>query len=343
MKAISTQIQGGLAVLGLVAAYFTWQRPPETQQKNSVTMFEASKSALEKVRYTDGTRAVAVERKDRLMVSYAFEPGKRPEYDAGTELETIDAGVDGGAVVKPRPPPPPPDRTVYANERAETVWGRVQSFEATRALGRLGDEKESELGLTGSERVLELTKSGATTRFIVSKPVSGVVGSYTKNAQTGEVFLVPTSVFNDLDPNSQVLIDRRLHTFKLTDFDSFTVSADGKSATYTVEGAQAPATMRISPVATPDKPDELLKNWHERLWNRLVVSEVLERDELPKAGTPEVVLRIEYTRKGNQTGWLEIGSVGGTSWWARTENTASWVQVNQSAEDVAIEGRKLAL
>lgn len=345
MKARSAAIQGALAAAGLVAAYFTWQRPAETQKKESVVIADANKNSLERVSYSDGTRIVTVEKKDRFLVTLAYLPGKRPEYDAGSPFDEVDAGTlpDGGVIPK-RPPPPPPvaDRTVFANERAEQLWTKLTPFEGTRALGVIPTEKLSELGLENSSKRLELTISGTPTSFIINKQIAGVAGSYAQNEKTKEVFLVSNQLFNELDPNSTVLVDRRLHTFKLTEFDAFTLTSGGKTSSFVASGADIPATMRIAPAATPDKPDELTKNWHDKIWSRLVVTDVLSKDEQPKNGAPEVVLRIEYTLKGKPQGWLELGNDEKQNWWARSENTASWVSLHMGAQDIALEGSKLA-
>ncbi len=344
MKARSAALQGGLAAVGLIAAYTTWQRPAESQQKDSVVMVEASKNSLERVRYEDGVRAVTVEKKDRLYVTLAYLPGKRPDWDAGLPVELTDGGVDGGAVIAARPPEPPPDRTLFANERADTLWGRLTPFEATRALGKLPQDKLGELGLVGTERKLVLNIAGATNTFLISKPVNGLIGNYAQNEKTGEVFLISSSIFNELDPNSQLLVERRLHAFKPSEFDAFTVTVEGKSASFVQLGGENPTTARIAPAATPEKADELVKNWHDKLWNRLIVTEVLQKDEPPKVGVPNVVLRVDYTLKGQPKGWLEIGHHPGTNtMWARSENTASWVGLHQGAEETALEGAKLTV
>lgn len=349
MKARSAALQGGLAIAGLIAAYVTWQRPAESSKKESVVLVEATKSSLEKVRYEDGVRSVTVEKKDRLLVSLAYLPGKRPVFDAGVEVileidAGVDAGVDGGVLrVSSRPPEPTPDRTVFANDRADTVWAKLTPFEGTRALGQLPKEKLEELGLTNSDRKLELTVAGLPHRFTISRPLSGIIGSYAQDEKTGEVFLISSSLFNELDPNSQLLVDRRLHLFKPSEFDAFTVKAGEKSASYVQTGAEIPQTAKIAKAGSPDKAEELVKNWHEKIWNRLIVTEVLSADEQPKAGAPQVQLRLDYALKGQPKGWLELGFDPGGATWARSENTPSWVSVHQGSEEIILEGIKQAI
>lgn len=344
MKARSAALQGGLALAGLVAAYTTWQRPKDSMKSESVVVVDATKNSLERVRYEDGVRSVAVEKKDRLMVTLAYLPGKRPVIDAGVALVEVDAGVDGGSVLaSAKPAEPTPDRTVFANDRADTVWTKLTPFEGSRALGVLSKEKLDEVGLTNSERKLELQVAGVNRRFTISRPVSGLIGNYAQDEKSGEVFLISSSLFNELDPNSQLLVDRRLHLFKPTEFDAFTVKAGEKSAAFVSTGADIPQTAKVARAATPDKAEEMVKNWHDKIWNRLIVTEVLSLGEMPKLGEPKVQLRFEYAQKGSPKGWLELGfdPKGGT--WARSENTPSWVSVHQGSEELILEGLKVAL
>ena len=342
MKARSAALQGGLALAGLVAAYVTWQRPKDSGKSESVVVVDASKNSLERVRYEDGTRAVSVEKKDRLLLTLEYLPGKRPVIDAGETILEADGGVDAGIIrVSSRPAEPTPDRTVYANDRADTLWAKLTPFEGTRALGTLPKEKLEEVGLTNSERKLELQVSGVNRRFTISRPVAGLIGSYAQDEKSGEVFLISSSVFNELDPNSQLLVDRRLHLFKPTEFDAFTVKANEKSVAFVQTGADIPQTAKVARAATPDKAEELVKNWHEKIWNRLIVTEVLAKDEPAKWGEPKVQLRLDYTLKGQPRGFLELAFDPKGNTWARSENTPSWVSVHQGSEEIIIEGVKL--
>lgn len=348
MKARSAALQGGLAVAGLIAAYMTWQRPKESVKAESVVIVDAAKNSLERVRYEDGNRAVTLEKKDRFLVTLAFMPGKRPaEFDAGITMVEIDGGVDGGVdagtlLASSKPAPPPPDRTVFANDRADTVWTKLTPFEGSRALGKLGPEKLAEVGLTSSDRKLELQVAGVSHRFTISRPVSGLIGNYAQDEKSGDVFLISSSLFNDLDPNSQLLVDRRLHLFKPTEYDAFTVTVNGKEAAFVQTGADIPQTARVARAATPDKAEELAKNWHEKVWNRIIVTDVLSADETPKAGVPAVQLRIDYSLKGQKKGFLELAVDKTKGTWARSENTPGWVSVHQGTEDIILEGDKIA-
>jgi hypothetical protein len=347
MKAQSVTIYGALALVGLVAAYFTWQRPQETVKADQVVILDATKQSLEKVRYDDGTRFVEVTRttdgESRLWVTLGYLPGKRPVVDAGLSVDVLDGGApDGGALaVTVKTPEPPPDRTTKANDRGDTLWSRFTPFTGSRALGTLPEAKLDELGLVNSGRTLEVTVAGVPNRFVVSKPVSGIIGTYVMNERTKEVFLVPTATFSELDPSSTLLVERRLHLFKQNEFDAFTVTVDGKTGEFVQTGADVPATAKVAKKASPDKPDEMAKNWHDKIFNRLVVTEVLGLGELPKAGEPKVALRIDYSLRGQPKGWLELGFDPTAGTWARTENTTTWVAIHQGSDQLVLEASKV--
>lgn len=347
MKARSVSIYGALALVGLLAAYLTWQRPKETVKADQVVILEASKQSLEKVHYDDGTRFIDVtkrlEPEARLWVTLGYLPGKAPVVDAGLSVEVLDGGApDGGALpVTVKTAEPPPTRTTMTNERGETLWGRFTPFVGTRALGVLPEAKLDELGLVNSGRVLELTVAGTARRYVASKPVSGIIGSYVMDEKTKDVFLLPSTVFSELDPASTLLVDRRLHVFKQGDFDAVTLKVGDQVTEFLQTDGATPATAKLAKKASPDRPDEMAKNWHDKIWSRLVVTEVLGEGELPKAGEPKAALRLEYASRGAPKGWLELGTDPTGGMWARSENTASWVSIHQGSDQLVLEAQKL--
>ena len=352
MKARGAATMGVIAVATLGVAYATWQRPKETKTDSAIEVLSATKSSLQKIHYDDGMRLLEVTRTTDgdpvVWVKSGFIDGKQPVFDAGTPV-AVDAGTlaDGGrvdaGVVKqqmPPPPPPPPVRLVRGNERAEKLWDKFTPFEAVRALGTLPAEKLKELGVDASGRVLDVTVSGTERRYRVGSPVNGVVGTYVLDEKDNKVYLLPSSLMSDLEPSSGVLVDRRLHAFRSVDYDSFTVSIDGKEKEFVQTDAAIPQTTKVAPKDAPDKPDEFAKNWHEKVWSRLIVTDVLGKDELPTKGAPQPLLRVVYTLKGKQKGYLELARIGADVY-ARTEQTAGWVALHAGMDEIAAEAKKL--
>lgn len=363
MKARSAWIQGLLALGGLLLAYITWQRPKESSGAERVKVLEATKQSLELVRMEDGTRFVELRREGggelpTFWVTQGYLPGKEPVYDAGApefvaldggELDGggADAGADAGmaaphplapqAIVTP-PPQPTPTRKMRGGERALEIFHKLTPFEATRALGQLSAEKRAEVGLADSSRTLTLTVAGVARRYAIAKPQVGLFGWYIEDEQTKAVYLLEASLLSDLDPTSQVLVDRRLHTFRLNEFDAFKLSAQGKEQEYLHRAPDNIGnTVTVAKKESPDTAEELVKNWHDKVFARVVVTEVLGEGELPKAGAPEVMLRVDYTQKGAAKGFLELAMDPKKSTWARSENTAGWVAVHQASDELILE------
>ena len=344
MRAGSAAMNGALAVAGLVAAYVTWQRPKETSNNDNVTVLEATKATLGKIRYEDGTRSLEVfvpEGQKAVWLRQEFIPGKLTRIPLPGLIHPdgglVDAGT--GPLAETLEPPTPP-RQMRGNERADALLLRFTPFEAVRALGKLAAEKQKELGLENPVRKLTVTVSGQAHPFAVSNPQPGMVGTYLRDEKDGTVYLLTGSLLSELEPSSQALIDRRLHAFRGADFDEFVIGYDEKKHAYLQKDAEIPQTMKVSAKETPDKPDDLVRNWHDKVWNRLIVTEVLGKDELPKTGTPKVELRIDYLARGSSKGFLELAKSGTGDLWARTENTASWVGLHGGTDDVIAEAKK---
>ena len=355
MKASSAAVNGALAVAGLLAAYVTWQRPKETSNNDNVTVLEATKGTLGKVRYEDGSRVLEVFQPEgekavwlRMETipsaltklpsqytvqadggAYPLDGGGNGPNDAGLFMEVKAMGNE----------PPAPPREMRGNERADALLVRFTPFEAVRALGKLTAEKQKELGLEGSVRKLTVTVSGQPHVYVVSNPQAGMVGTYLRDEKDGAVYLLTGSLLSELEPSSQALIDRRLHAFRGPDFDEFVIGYDNAKHAYLQKDAEIPQTMKVSAKETPDKQDDLVRNWHDKVWNRLIVTEVLGKGEQPKTGEPKVELRIDYLARGSSKGFIELGKSAGELW-ARTENTASWVGLHAGTDDVIAEAKK---
>lgn len=346
---------GALAATALGAAYLTWQRPKESKTDNTVKVLDASKTSLTKIHYEDGTRFIditrVVEAEPVIWLKQGFLEGKSPVFDAGVPDAPADAGLtaDGGAAVSkpppPAPPPVPPTRELRGNDRAEKSWEKFTPFEAVRALGQLPDAKLKELGLDASPKLLELTVAGTAHQFRVSSPGAGFVGQYVMNLRSKDVYLLAAGTLSEIEPSSTTLVDRRLHTFKAADYDSFVVTLveSGQKKEFVQTDAQIPQTTKVAPKEQPDKPDEFAKNWHDKVWNRMIVTDVLGKGETPPGGEPAVLIRVDYFQKGKPKGFVEIARSTGVAVnvFGRSENTAGWVALHTGVEEMALEAKKL--
>ena len=333
MKAQSAVAMGALAVAGLVAAYTTWQRPAE-EKDTEATVLDLSRAALERVRYEDRKRVVeVVPSRDGTWVRQTEKPPAPPPPVAhatgGEDGGVHPASAQTSAPVAPESSEPAKAREYKANETADRLVDKFTPLRAVRALGVLPEEKLAELGLTSSERTLEVTARGTTTTFRLATAGQGSGSPYARREDDGQVYLLRGTLLSDLEFAASRLVDRRLHTFRDDEYDAIRVIVGDKERRLAKAGKAFadPATGTV---------DEFATNWHGRVWSQGTGIEVLGRGEDPAAGTPEVQVRVEYLRGDKPVGHLDLATAG-DDFFARTEHTAGWVRLHGGARQLVEE------
>jgi hypothetical protein len=342
MKASGAAVQGTLALVGLVAAYATWQRQPDKATGGDVVVLDIGRNDLERVRYQDGPKSVDLERR-------SDGPEKGLWIHLTTRESPGDAGVsapDAGVALSPQPKAP--DRDVRANDVAEKLFDKFTPLKASRSLGVLDPAKRRELGLEGSKKRLEVfARGGKHASYVVAVSALGAGTPYLQNDQDNRVYLLGSSIASDLEAASTRLVDRRLHAFKSADYDSVLVKVDDKQRELVQSPSDGHQPQKLASKKTPGKPDDFARNWHDKIWH-LVVTEVLGRSEVPSSGEPKVAVRIDYRGHGKTIGWIEVtqprtaASTPVPEMFARTEHTAGWVKVHAVGEDLVKEAKKVA-
>jgi len=330
MNVRGAAVQSGLAALGLVVAYTTWQREPD-RAPGEVVVVDANKSDVTSIKLDDGN-------------------GKTTELDRrkeGDDEPRVWLKLSADAKAKK------PAREVPGNEGAERLWDKFAPLRATRALGTLKADKLKELGLDAPKKKLEVTARGVKHVFDIGSSPYGVSDPYVKDEQDGRVYVLGGGVINDLESAGVRLVDRQLHAFKPGDYDSVTITAGGKSRTLKAPPSENQFTAKLVNAKT-GKPDDMAKNWHDKVW-RMMVVDVLGKGEQPTDGTPEVACKVQYDWRGKQKGFVELARVTPApvasnvstppkppEAWARSEHTASWDKLPGNAEDVIKECSKIA-
>jgi hypothetical protein len=330
MNVRGAAVQSGLAALGLVVAYTTWQREPE-RAPGEVVVVDVNKSDVKSVLLDDGSgKTVELERR---------QEGRDEEPRVWLKL-SADAKAKK------------PARELPGNEGADRLWDKFAPLHATRALGTLKGDKLKELGLDAPKKKLEITARGVKHTFAVGASPYGVSDPYVKDEQDGRVYVFGGGLINDLDSAGTRLVDRNLHAFKPGDFDTVTISAGGKSKTLQAPQAENQFAAKLVNAKT-GKPDDMAKNWHDKVW-RMMVTDVLGKGEAPTGGTPEIACKVEYTWHGKPKGFVELGRItpppvasnvpappGQVEAFARSERTASWDKLPATADDVIKECSKV--
>lgn len=332
MRARGAVIQGGLAALGLVAAYGTWQREPE-RAPGEVVVVETTKNDLSKVRFEDGAKWVELEQRK--------EGG---EASVWLHLSASES-------------PKAPERQVRGNDGATKLWEKFAPLRATRALGTQPAEKLKELGLDQPKKKILVTARGQTRTLLVGTSPYGVSDPYVMDAHDKRVYVLGGGVLADLEAAGVRLVNRALHAFKPNEYDALTVAHAGKKRELVQVPGDSPFNAKLASKKSPAKPDDLAKNWHDKVW-RLYVTEVLGKGETPERGEPEVLLRLDYAEKGKAKGFMELGRVKAppppapaastpappqppADIYARTEHTSGWVKLPATADDLIKEAEKV--
>jgi hypothetical protein len=341
MTGRAAAVQGGLAAIGLLVASLTWQREPE-HAPGSATVIDATKNDVTQVHYTDEHNTVDFTRGhgDKEPPVWIHLVPSADEAKTPTKTPTK---TDPKQPPKPKTPPAPP-RDLLGGEPATKVLDQFAPLVSPRAFGQLDAGKLKELGLEAPTRKLDVTVKGELRHYVIGQPEKAPGGeSFLRDTGDGRVYLMPRGMLSDLQ-NPSHLIDRRLHAFEQGDFDRMVLAAGGKSKEYVQLDREARAKATFAPAKTPDKPDQMAKNWHDAVW-RVFPAEILGRGEDPTGGKPTVVLRVDYYDGKTAVGFMELAreeSGSGVSEeapsgdvYARTEHTAGWLKLHTGAQLLA--------
>jgi hypothetical protein len=341
MTGRAVALQGGLAAAALVAAYLTWQRQPELAA-GEVFVLDITKNDLEKVRYDDEQFKNWSELTKGKDADGSFVYLQLSGYDStGVPLPAGHPGI----------PLKVPERLVRGNETAFRLFEKFAPMRAYRALGVLDETKLKELGLDETKKFLEITARGVKHRFGVVPAPPGGNHPYVQNVEDKKVYIVDRQFLSDMQAAPTNLVERRMHSFRIEEIDRIVLSGGGKRKELVASRIESYPGIRLAPADSPDKPDETLKNWHDRIFN-LFPAEVLGKDEVPPPGQPVLALKVEYSARGRPIGWLEIARNAQPAEsnteappaeviFARSEFTAGWMKLSGDANGLLSEGETL--
>jgi hypothetical protein len=345
MTGRAAAVQGGLAALGLVIAYSTWQREPE-RAPGAVTIIDAAKSDVTKIHYEDETSAVDMTRgkggSDPMVWLHVVTKPKPEDTKKDDKKDDKAPAKDDKKTTTAAKQQPP--RDLGGGEGAAKVFDQFAPFVSPRAFGVLDKDKLKEIGLDAPKRKLEVTVKGDVRRYEIGQPANATGGeSFLRDVSDGRVYLMPRSMLGELS-NAGHMVDRRLHAFELNEFDRFVMSSGGKQKEYIQVGKESRATAGFASPKTPDKRDQMAKNWHDSLW-RMFPVEILGRGEEPAGGKPTLALRVDYYDGKKSVGWLELGRIegagtmsdesgaaSGQETYVRTEHTVGWCKLGNGGQ-----------
>jgi hypothetical protein len=340
MKAQGAWAMGGLAVLGLAAAWGVAQRAPEAGS-DAVVVLEAGRKDVQSIRYEDAVHAVELRPREgagdgAVWVKAVSKAAPAGAADAGVPDAGVAAAADAGTAA-----PQPPDRELPGNELAQALFRRFSPLSAARGLGVVESAKLPELGLDSPQRSLAVGLRDGEVRWEVGASTLGLTSPYLRDPRTGKVYLLGGGIITDLDAGGARLVDRRLHAFNTQDYDGLRVTRGGRTRAFQVSRGEPGSPVRLLDDA--GKLDDFARNWHDRLF-RLATAELLGRGEAPAGGEPEVGVRVDYFRGKTALGYVEVAFTKEAGW-ARTEFTAGWARLTgnllglEQEADRVLEGR----
>ena len=179
-------------------------------------------------------------------------------------------------------------KSFRGNDQAEKLFEQFGPLRVVRALGTVDDKKAKELGLDVSKKSLTVVAKGQTYKYTLGQNSYGAGDVYARDAQ-GQVFLLSHRLISDFEFAESRLMERKLHRFERSEFDRIEVevmTASGpKRRTLVQKNRQDNANYYFADGSSPDKRDDSLKNWVDKIL-RMAINDYVAQGEEPKAGAP---------------------------------------------------------
>ena len=336
-------VQACLAMAALVLAYFTWQRAPELAA-DEVVAVDIAKNDLTTVRFEDQEKHTWVE------LGRTSEGNSRENSDESGPFISVRLGPQD----KPASPKAPatsdgktPERLVRGSDAADKLFASFTPLRASRSLGVLDNAKLKELGLDSTQKRITLMLRGGKRLLSIAPAPPGGSQPYLRDEASGRVYVVSRSLLSDFQAAPSLLVERKLHGFRVEEADRVVITAGTVRHPFVV--SRDGSSVRLAPVNAPDKPDSALKTWHDRVFS-LWPAELLGQGEVPAEGAPQSALRIDYTVRGRRLGFIEIGKVAAVAsgpegakdtLFARSERTLGWFKMSADAQSLLADAQPL--
>ena len=288
MNVRGAAVQSGLAALGLVVAYTTWQREPE-RAPGEVMVVDVNKSDVQKVRFEDGT------------ASTSSSSGARRDATRSRAC---------GCKLSADPKPKTPAREVPAT-RAPSGCGTSSRRCGRRARSACSTpDKLKELGLDAPKKKLEVTARGVEAhvrhrRLAVRRVRSVRQGRAATDASTCSA----AGIISDLDSAGVRLVDRQLHALqagRLRQRHHHGGRQEARACRRRRRRTRSPAKLRRTP--RPASPTR----WPRTGTTRSGASRsprCSARARCRPTARPRSCASIEYGWKGKPKGFVELGHV----------------------------------
>ncbi len=287
-----------LLVAALVTAFFIWRSPQDEQNREArVPLWPPDGLAAEALIFRNERQTFTLAPGDKGRLWLTVQPAARavapaataatpeappatPEPPATTAVPSETAEPPAAtAVPTPTPaataaadPAPPPARSFLANARAARLLAGFAAPLARRSLGVLPAEGLAALGLAPPEATLTVRRAGGKRRLEFGRLAFGAPDRYARRPDTGEVFLAPRSLADDMRLSETLLVESDPFGQGGATPDRVRVDAGGMTVTFVRLGATKPAPDehaahherdigRWARADAPEKPDAAAGAW----------------------------------------------------------------------------------
>jgi hypothetical protein len=303
----SLLVHGGLFVLALGWAYQTWTRDKTTTvERSQLTVWGGSPDDIVKLSMVSEGKDVKVERRPGDRGSYLWGVVTRtPPAPKPIPKATPDGGVEALSSPEATPPPPPQVREFPVGEDGTKLFAKLAPLRAVRDLGLYDEKLAADYGLAEAKDTVTIELKSGPRKLVVGGKVYGGNDRYVMDPDTKHVYVLAGDVLQSLETADSSLRERKLHGFKAEDVTRALVVIKGtaKERTLVRGKAAAPAAPATwADVATPDKPDQTLANFMDR------VDKLSAMEFATQLGEAELtsVVSVEYQGKNGALGHLEL-------------------------------------
>jgi hypothetical protein len=310
----------------LVLALRAWTAEAEPKKHVEAELWGGPIQAVERVEFDSGKQRVLVEPKSdgagRYYIGTVEDVPQAPKPpdksadgpDAGAPALAADPhaghghGPDDGhghghepAPSKPQEPKPP--RRFISLEKGEDLVKSVSTLKVSRVIGKVPEDRLAQFGLDKDDKgALRVVMSGKEHKLVLGDKTPGGNDRYVKNPESGEAYVIPGSIVDDLTSAESRLVERDFHSFEDGDVTKVVIRAGDASR----EVVKVPNEKDFW--ASPDSPttkDETVSNWVTKV-NRLKVTTYIE-DTKPQPQPDQQVVTVEYyNARGTKLGFLEL-------------------------------------
>lgn len=287
-----------------------------------------------------------------------------PATAPATAVVAPPAAAPGSAAAAAPVAAPPPAAPIHeiketvsvkqfrGSDLADKMLLQFSPLRALRAIGTVDEAKAKELGLVDTKKELLISARGQTYAFAIGNTSYGSGDYYAKDGQ-GRVFLLSHNLIGDFEFAESRMMERRLHRFSQPDFTRVEVSVNGKTRTLQQQKREDAQNYFFADQSTPDKRDDSLKNWVDKVL-RMAIQDYVAQGEEPKGDSEQVA---SSTAPAVKTGDLmtlrffdgrkELGSAvlsrfinpktNQVEYFARTETTIGMVRLLTATAESAVQ------